>query len=89
MGITGYEREAKLIPGRKYRVDFYFPAAMLCVEVEGGTWTGGSHATGSGIETDCEKSALLAIGGYRLMRVTGNQVKDGRAVAWIGSALVA
>lgn len=80
-----------MAPGRRYRVDFAWPDPRpgmgLAVEVEGGTWVQGSHARGSGIETDCEKSALLAIEGYRLIRVSGNQVRDGRAVGWIERVL--
>ena len=54
-------REQRVVVGRRYRVDFCWPDAKLALEVEGGTWIGGSHSRGSGIETDCEKSALLAI----------------------------
>jgi hypothetical protein len=39
------------------------------------------------VETDCEKQNLLVSYGYRPMRVTGQQIKDGRALAWIERAM--
>ncbi len=89
LGVPPGEQEAKLIPGRRYRIDRFWPSATppLAVEVEGGEWQGGRHGTGAGMTTDCEKSALLAIRGYRLMRVTGGQVRSGQAALWIQEAL--
>ena len=81
-----FEREFVLAPPRKYRADFYV-ARDLLIEVEGGAWIGGRHSRGSGMENDCEKSALAAARGYRFMRVTPAQVDDGRALAWIRDAV--
>lgn len=85
------ERETKVIPGRRFRFDFYWPdprpGLSLAVEVEGGTWVNGGHNRGGQIESDCEKSALAAMQGIRFMRVTADQVKSGAAVQWIEQAL--
>lgn len=47
----------------------------------------GRHATHAGMRSDCEKSALLAIAGWRGMRVTTDHVKNGQALKWIEEAL--
>lgn len=83
LGIR-YEREALLVPGRKFRFDFVFDAARLVVEVDGGTWAGGRHTRGAGFAKDCEKAALARIhGGWCTLHVTADQVKDGRAAKWV------
>lgn len=81
-----HQREVQLIPERKFRTDIVvYP--RIAVECDGGTWNGGRHSTGSGIETDSEKQNLLVIFGYRPMRVTKQQIKDGRALRWIERAI--
>jgi len=82
-----FEREF-VLPGRKYRFDFAFPEAGLLVEVQGGTWTKGAHSSGVGIERDTEKAAHAVTQGWRVMPVTGGQVKKGKAVQWITQALI-
>jgi very-short-patch-repair endonuclease len=41
--------------GRRWAADFCWPSQRLIVEVDGGTWTGGRHVTGSGYHKDLEK----------------------------------
>lgn len=73
---------------RKYAWDFAWPCERLLVDVQGGTWVANSgHTSGTGLERDCEKMVLATLAGYRVMFVTGLQVKDGRAVQWIERAL--
>jgi very-short-patch-repair endonuclease len=86
-GITTPIREAKLIPGRQFRVDFYWPAARLVVEVDGGTFSGGRHTRGVGYATDCLKLNTLTLLGYRVLRVTGQHISSGEALAWIEQGL--
>jgi hypothetical protein len=81
-----YVREFLVAPPRKYRADFLVDLDLL-IEVEGGAWINGRHSRGSGMESDCEKSALAAARGYRLVRVTPAQVNDGRALDWIKEAI--
>jgi very-short-patch-repair endonuclease len=92
-GLPVPEREARLIPNRRYRADFYFHdaerGAGLVVEVQGGTFRGGRHTRGAGYESDCEKLALLTLLGYRVLWVTGRQVRSGQALRWIQEALAA
>jgi len=76
------------IPDRRFAFDFAWLAERLLVEVNGSTWVANSgHTSGTGIERDCEKAALAVVNGWRVLTVTGLQVKDGRAVQWIERAL--
>lgn len=77
-------REQKLIPGRKYSTDVLVDD--LAIECDGATWAQGRHSRGAGIETDCEKQNLLVIAGFRPMRFTGAQIKDGTALNLIEKA---
>lgn len=86
-----FERQFRIHPNRKFMADFFFPrvkgSSALVVEVDGGIWTGGRHVTGRGVESDCEKSSLIAAMPARLMRVTPNLVRNGKALKWILEAL--
>lgn len=81
------EREFRFHPSRKWRFDFAFPARKLAIEVEGGTWVSGRHTRGEGFELDCEKYAEAAALGWRVIRVTGRHIRDGRALGWVERAL--
>lgn len=88
LGLTeGMSTQLQFHPTRLWRFDFAWPGRMLAMEVDGGTWTNGAHSRGSGQEKDCEKLAAAVILGYRVMRATTNQVKDGTAAFWIELAL--
>lgn len=72
---------------RLFRGDLLWPEQRLLVEVDGGVYTGGRHATGQGIERDNVKHNLAVLNNYRVLRVNGSHVRDGSAVAWIAAAL--
>lgn len=86
-GIEAPVREWVFAPPRKFRADFAWPHRSLIVEVEGGTWIAGRHSRGGGVRSDCEKSALAAARGLRMIRVEESQVKSGQAAKWIEEAL--
>jgi len=87
-GITGYEREYAWHPTRKWRADFAWLAPhWILLEVEGGTYSGGRHVQGKGFEKDCIAYNEAALLGWRVLRVTGAMVKDGRALALVERAL--
>lgn len=82
-----FDREVRIVPDRKFRMDIYFPRERLAVEVDGGGWVNGRHSRGYGMDSDAEKSALIARLPARLLRVTPKWVKNGHAVQWILDAL--
>jgi len=77
------ERNYKGIPGRKYEFDFAWPSRKIALEVQGGVFKKGGHSTGVGITRDCEKACLAVVGGWKLLPVTGDQIKQGKAIVWL------
>jgi len=88
VGLPAPLREVTgLVPGRKFRVDFVWLSHGLVVEVDGGVWGKSRHTSGVGFTRDCEKTNLLTLAGFRILRVTAQHVKSGQAIAWIEQAL--
>jgi very-short-patch-repair endonuclease len=87
LGLPAPERQFKFHPTRKWAFDFCWTGLMLALEVDGATWSGGRHVRGEGVENDCEKVCAAVALGYRVLRVTGNQVRSGAAVGWIEECL--
>lgn len=79
--------EYRVVPTRRWRFDFAFPDKLIAVEIEGGTWVQGRHSRGVGIEKDCEKYAEATILGWRILRVTTDQVRRGQAINWLVRAV--
>lgn len=77
------EREFRFHPVRKWRSDFAWQDHMLLVEVEGGTWTGGRHTRGKGFADDCTKYNHAALGGWKVLRFTIDQINKGEALMMI------
>ena len=86
-GFVGWHPELRFHPTRKWRLDAAHEAMKLAVEVEGAVWTNGRHTRGSGFVKDLEKYNELAIAGWRLIRVTPQQVKAGEALQLIERAM--
>jgi very-short-patch-repair endonuclease len=82
-----FEREVSgLVPGRRFRVDFFIKP-VLVLECEGGIWVKGGHSTGAGITRDCEKLNALALEGYIVLRFTAEHIASGEAIGWTKRAL--
>ena len=77
------EREYRFHPTRKFRADFAIPHARLLIEVEGGTWVQGRHATGAGMEKDMEKYNLATLNNWSILRFSTGMVKSGEAIRQI------
>ncbi len=73
-------REYKFHPVRKWRFDFAWPAYRVAVEIDGGTWTGGAHARGSGIDKDNEKRNSAAELGWRVLVFTSVDLTGRRVI---------
>jgi hypothetical protein len=82
-------RELRFHKTRRWRIDIAEPGIKLAIECEGfgASGTMGRHQSISGMTKDCEKYSELAIAGFRLIRVTGNQIKSGLALCWIERAI--
>ena len=87
VGLPTPEREYKFAPPRRYRADFAYPSERLLIEVEGGIWTGGRHSRGAGFTEDAKKYNLAAAMGFRVLRFTGDMIKDGSALKTIEEVL--
>lgn len=82
------EREVCLIPGRKYRFDFWFPAHRIAVEIEGATRYGMSrHSRGDGFENDARKYNAAALAHIRVLRFTTAMVRSAEAIDTLKHAI--
>lgn len=70
------QEEVKLIPGRRFRCDFYHEPTRTVIELEG---LNGRHQRIAGFITDTEKYLLLTLAGFRVVRLTSKQI----TVEWI------
>ena len=82
-GLPTPAPEHRFCPPRRWRFDWAFVVWKLAVEVEGGSWTGGRHTRGAGFERDIEKYAEALCLGWRVLRVTPEMVRDGRALGYL------
>lgn len=86
-GLPPMLAQFRFCPTRRWRADFAYPEAMLLIEVDGGTWSGGRHVRSKGFENDCEKTSTAAALGYRVIRLTRGMIESGQAVTLIRQAL--
>ena len=83
-GIRARLKEASL---KDWRFDFAWPEEKLAVEVEGGVFINGAHTRGAKYSDDCDKYNAALMAGWRVLRFTTKQVKNGRALELIQKAL--
>lgn len=77
------EREFKgAVPGREFRLDFAWPDRKVAVEVQGMV-----HRIKARFKADTEKHCLLVVHGWKVLPVSGDDVRRGRAVQWVESLL--
>ena len=84
--------EFPFAPPRRWRFDYAWPDHKIALEVEGGAWTRGRHTRGSGFIRDMAKYNQAALLGWRVFRVTPDQLLAKgpdllkRAILWDGLA---
>lgn len=90
-GLPQPELEFRFHPQRRWRLDFAWPPLRLALEVEGGAWLpgGGRHNRGRGFLADMTKYNAAVLLGWRILRVTPQQLKNGQALALVGEAMLA
>ncbi len=74
---------------RRWRLDYAWVDEKVALEIEGGVWdwAPGRHNRRKGFQGDLEKYNRLAVLGWRLLRCTPQDVKDGSIFALIRKAL--
>jgi very-short-patch-repair endonuclease len=73
---------------RKFSADFVVGNyGNLIVEVDGGLFINGGHTRGARREYDYERDAEAMMLGFRVLRVSPRQVKQGKAIQWIQELL--
>ncbi len=72
---------------RKWRLDYAWVDRKLALEIEGGIWAQGRHNRPASMIKEMAKYNRLAVLGWRLIRCTPQDVKDGSIFATIKEAL--
>jgi len=70
---------------RRWRFDWAFVEQQVAVEVEGGAFMvgGGRHTRGAGFVRDLEKYNHATILGWRVLRVTPQQITNWKALTYV------
>lgn len=79
----GCVSEYRFYKPRKWAFDYAWPAHKLALEVEG---IGGRHQFTGGFIKDMIKYTAAGILGWRVLRVTNQQIKNGQAWAIVEDA---
>lgn len=72
-----WKRNLVFLEGRKFELDFSWPAWKFAVEVDGHV-----HRIKERFDSDHEKHALAMLAGWTILRVGGKDIRNGRAVTW-------
>lgn len=86
-GLPEPLREFRFAPPRRFRFDYAFHEGKVALECEGGIWVLGRHNRGSGYTTDMTKYNLATLGGWRVFRVTPQQLCTPETIAMLREAL--
>lgn len=86
-GLPAPTRELVFAPPRKWRLDFAWPELKVAVEIDGGTWIGGRHSTGAGLDRDYEKHNAAALMGWTVLRFSTTLLRSGDALRLTAVAL--
>jgi len=76
-------------PERRWRFDFCWPDHLLALEIEGGVWVRGRHIQPRGYLADLEKYNHAAACGWRILRVTPEQLSGAPTFDLVRRALAA
>lgn len=79
-GFTGFRRNVRFIPGRRFEADFYDPELKLCIECDGGLWVPKSGHNGAGGVRDRERDILAALAGIVTYRFATEHINSGFAI---------
>ena len=88
MQTKGFVQEHKFSLERRWRMDYAHLGLLICDEVEGGVWTMGGHTRPVGFLKNIEKYNAATLGGWAVLRITPQMVKDGSAFDLVDKALI-
>ena len=77
-------REHRFLAERNFRLDFAWPPQRVAVEVQGMV-----HRIKGRFRADIEKRALALLAGWRVLEVSGAEIRSGQAIAWLIAVLQA
>lgn len=80
-------REFRFHPTRKFRADFAWLDKKVIMEVDGGLHVQGGHSRGAAREYDMARDAEAMMLGWKVVRVSTKQFKNGDADRWLGVIL--
>lgn len=80
VGLPEPMQEWEFHSERKWRLDFAWPEYKLALEVEGGQHVRGRHNRAQGYAEDARKYNEAQIAGWRVLRATGDMVRNGEAI---------
>lgn len=89
VGLPAPVEEYRFHATRRWRLDLAWPDLKVAVEVEGGVWMqtetgrGKGHAHPKRFLQDMDKYNAAALDGWRVFRVTPQQVNNGKALALV------
>ena len=66
--------------GRFWKIDFCWPPEKICVEIQGGAWSGGGHNTALGQAKDYARQNYLTRNGWRCYFYNSPMLKNMAAV---------
>lgn len=78
-GIPEPVSEFKFHKFRRWRFDFAWPDSLLACEIDGGLWIAGRHNRPITMIKDNEKFNEAALLGWRILKFTPQQFKNGEA----------
>lgn len=82
MRLPNPKREYAFLEDRGFRLDFAWPEQRVGVEVQGMV-----HRIKGRFSADIEKRALALLGGWRVLEISGAEIRSGRAIAWLVTLL--
>ena len=85
--VTGWTREFRFHPTRKWRFDFAFPEQKVAIELHGATYSNGRHNRGAGMRNDADKVNAAQLMGWLTLTFTSDHLKDGTALQHVKEAL--
>lgn len=76
-----FDTQVQLIPGKRWKFDYFARDYRLAVEIHGGTHSEGRHVRGEGFHNDRTKINAAQEMGINVLEFTGAMLEDGSAIA--------